>query len=354
MSENGTPGSLVVGATGFVGRWLVRALLGRGTPVVATARGGRGEELRRWLRAHGADDGALATVEADITRPGLALSPADRDALGGVRDVFNAAALYRFGASEEEARAVNVAGAVNVLDLAGSLPGPRRLVHLSGYRVAGHPLPEFPLPAATARGLYRGLGAYEASKVEGDAAVRLLAAERGVPLTVVAPGTVIGHSETGESGQYIGLSELVKRLWRGRLAAVPGNRRTFLPVVAVDHLAAFTASAPGYDDGPFRSHTVLDPRTPPLPETLALIADHLGVARPRLTVPVGLVRRLPRALTGVDPEGLSFFSEDRYDTGSADRLARAAGLAHPPVEEALRRWASRLVEEDFGRAAVRA
>ncbi|WP_306369495.1 SDR family oxidoreductase [Nocardiopsis sp. CC223A] len=354
MTENTTPRSLVVGATGFVGRWLVRALLDRGTPVAATARGGRGGELRSWLRARGTDDTALSTVDADITRPGLGLSPEDRGALAGVRDVFNAAALYRFGASVREARAVNTTGAVNVLDLAGSLSGLRRLVHLSGYRVAGHPLPEFPLPAATARDLYRGLGAYEASKVEGDTAVRLLAAERGVPLTTVCPGTVIGHSETGEAGQYIGLSELVERLWRGRLAAVPGNRRTFLPVVTVDHLAAFTAAVPGHDDGPFRSHTVLDARTPPLPEMLALVADHLGVARPRLTVPVALVRRLPRALTGVDPEGLSFFSEDRYDTASADRLARAAGLAHPPVADALRRWADRLVEEDFGRAAARA
>lgn len=347
MTENGTPRSLVVGATGFVGRWLVRALLASGSPVAATVRGGRDAELRSWLRSHGADDTALTTVDADVTRPGLGLSPGGREALEGVRDVFNTAALYRFGASARQARAVNVTGALNVLDLAESLPGTRRLVHLSGYRVAGRP------PAAAGPDPYRRLGAYEASKAEGDAAVRLRAAEHGTPLTAVCPGTVIGHSETGEAGQYIGLSTLVERLWQGRLPAVPGSRRTFLPVVAVDHLAAFTAAVPRHDDGGSGSHTVLDPRTPPLPEMLALIADHLGVARPRLTVPVALVRRLPRALTGVDPERLSFFSEDRYDTASADRLARAAGLAHPPVEDVLRRWSARLVEDGFGRAAAR-
>ncbi|MDT0329014.1 SDR family oxidoreductase [Nocardiopsis lambiniae] len=352
MIEHEAPESLVVGATGFVGRWVVRELLIRGGPVAATVRGGRDEWLRRWLRDHGADDTGLTTVSADIGRPGLGLSVADGESLARVRDVFNAAALYRFGMPVDEARAVNVTGAVNVLDRAASLPRLRRLVHVSGYRVGREPFPGFPLPTAASRDLYRRLGAYEASKVEGDTAVRLLAGDRGVPVTMVCPATVIGHSATGEAGQYIGPSMLVERLWRGRLAVLPGSPRTFLPVVTVDHLAAFIAAVPEYDEGPLRSHTVLDGATPPLPEMMSLIADHLGVRRPRVTVPVSLVRRLPRALTGVDPEGLSFLSEDRYDTASADRLARAAGLAHPPVEEALRRWASRLVAEDFGHGAA--
>ncbi|WP_200948384.1 hypothetical protein [Kitasatospora sp. Root107] len=93
---------------------------------------------------------------------------------------------------------------------------------------------------------------------------------------------------------------------------------------------------------------MLDPATPELPALIALLADHLGVRAPRLRVPVGVVRRLPRALTGADPETLSFLSEDRYDTASADRLATTAGLSHPPVADALRRWADRLVADDFG------
>ncbi|MFY7065579.1 hypothetical protein ACOQFV_06930 [Nocardiopsis changdeensis] len=77
------------------------------------------------------------------------------------------------------------------------------------------------------------------------------------------------------------------------------------------------------------------------------------MARPRLSVPVALVRRPPRALTGVAPEGLPLLSGDRYATASADRLSRAAGPARPPVEQVLRRRASRLVDEDFGRVPAR-
>ena len=350
FSEGETGGALVFGATGFIGRWLVAELLGRGRTVAVAVRGGadRGEELRGWLREHGVDARGLVVVDADIARPGLGLGEGDRERLEGVRDVFNAAALFRFGLGREEARRANVDGAVNVVRWAAGLPRLRRLVHVSGYRVASAGTLTYPVAAKELDALYRRLGAYEASKLEGDAAVRAASEEEGVPLTAVHPATVIGHSVTGEAGQYIGLAELVRDLWAGRLPALAGSRRTFVPVVTVDHLARFMAAVPEYDEGPYRAHWVLDGATPNLRELVGLLARHLGVRPPRTMLPVGLVRRLPRALTGVEPETLSFLSEERYDTSSADALAEEAGLSHPPVEDALRRWADRLVADGFG------
>ena len=201
--------------------------------------------------------------------------------------------------SRDEAERANVHGALNVLRWAGARPHLRRLVHVSGYRVAetlSHPADEDQLTE-----LYRRYGAYEASKREGDAAVRALAAQEGIPLTVVNPATVIGHSVTGEAGQYLGLAGLVRQLWTGRLPALPGTRRTFVPVVTVDHLARFLAAVPAHDHEPYRAHWLLDDATPELPDLVALLARHLGVRAPRLLLPVALVRRLPRALTGADP-----------------------------------------------------
>ncbi|MFB6893027.1 SDR family oxidoreductase [Kitasatospora sp. NPDC056327] len=344
------PRTLVLGATGFIGRWLVLELLGREEPVAAAVRPGTGRDrgLRHWLRAHGADDRALTTVAADLTRPGLGISPEDDARLAGIRDVHNLAALFRFGLDRATAHAANADGALTALHWAAGRPHLRRLVHLSGYRVGGNTAPRHPLPPAEVDALYARLGAYEASKYLGDAAVRVTAARLGVPLTTVNPSTVIGHSVTGEAGQYLGLADLVRQLWSGRLPLLPGTARTFVPVVAIDHLARFLAAVPEHDDGPAHAHTVLDPATPPLPELITLLAEHLGTSAPRGRLPVGVVRRLPRALTGADPETLHFLSEDRYDTASADRLARAAGLHHPPVDELLRRWATRLVTDGFG------
>ncbi|WP_327107483.1 SDR family oxidoreductase [Nonomuraea glycinis] len=331
------PDTLVVGATGFIGRWLTAELLTRGRTVAATVRGGptRETELRTWLRDHDVNDQALTVIQADV---GLSRD----DPLDSVRDVFNAAGAYRFGMSRDEAERANVHGALNVLRWAGARPHLRRLVHVSGYRVAE--TLSYPADADQLTELYRRYGAYEASKREGDAAVRALAAQEGIPLTVVNPATVIGHSVTGEAGQYLGLAGLVRQLWTGRLPALPGTRRTFVPVVTVDHLARFLAAVPAHDHEPYRAHWLLDDATPELPDLVALLARHLGVRAPRLLLPVALVRRLPRALTGADPETLTFLSEDRYDTASADAL----GLRHPPVADALRRWADRLVADRFG------
>lgn len=314
--------AIVFGATGFIGRSLVAELLGRGQRVAAAVRN---DTLTPWLTSQGIDTGGLTVITADITQPLTGLPE--------VRDVYNAAARFAFGLGLHQARATNVTGALNVLEWAAALPGLRRLVHISGYRVSapdGHPD-------------YAGSGAYEASKAEADLAVRARARTLGVPLTIANPSTVIGP------GQYIGLAALVEDLWNGRLPALPGGHDVFLPIVTIDYFARFLAEIPASPAG--EHYWVLDDTTPLLPELMSTIADHTGVRTPRRTIPVGLLRRLPRRLTGADPETLSFLSADRYPTASARALAQAAGLEMPPAADALRTWADDLVATRFGTAS---
>ncbi|MEU9453423.1 alpha/beta fold hydrolase [Streptomyces sp. NPDC048277] len=321
--------SIVFGAGGFIGRSLVAELLRRGHRVAAAVRGS-GAELTAWLDGQGMDRAALTVVRADLTAPGLGLS---QDGLSGVRDVYNTAARFAFGIEAAEARAVNVTGAVRVVEWAAGLPKLRRVVHISGYRMA----------AAEGRAPdYRAQGAYEASKQEGDAAVRTRARELGVPLSIANPSTVIGP------GQYIGLATVVSELWRGRLRALPGGPGIFLPVVALDHFVRFLAALPEHPGSEGGTYAVLDDSTPELPALVGLLAEHMGVRAPRRSVPVGLLRRLPRAITRADPETLSFLSTDRYDTASARALSEAHGLSMAPVQEALRGWADDLVATRFG------
>lgn len=325
------PRTIVFGATGFIGRSLVAELLNRGEAVAAAGRGS-GDALAAWLTARHVDTRALTFVRADITRPGLSL-PAQ--ALPDVRDVYNCAGRYAFGMSVPEARATNVTGARHVVEWAAARTQLRRLVHVSGYRVSSEE-PRVPD--------YRRLGAYEASKIEGDAVVRSRARELGVPLTLANPSTVIGP------GQYIGLATMVGDLWRGRLPALPGGPDVFVPVVTVDHLARFLAELPAHPRTAGSAYWLLDDTTPDLPALVGLVAGHLGVRAPERSIPVGVIRRLPRALTRADPETLSFLSADRYPTASANAFAESAGIPAPPVDTALREWADHLVATRFGQA----
>ena len=347
------PHALVLGATGLIGRRLLAELLQDGQATAAGTRSDSSEAaLLTWLREHSVPTARLTTVRVDLARPDLGLDDTAARRLLNVRDVYNCAGRYRFGMEREEARAANVDSALHAVVWASRLPGLRRAVHVTGYR-AGGVLAVPPVPAEVDR-LYRELGAYEAAKAEADAVVRDFAVREGVPLSIVNPSTVIGDSETGESGQYIGLARTVRDLWRGRLPLLPGGPSTFVPVVTVDHLARFLAAVPVHDASgadAVPAHRVLDDDTPALHDLLRGLAEHLGVRVPRGWVPVGLLRRLPQALTGVEPETLSFLSGDRYDTASADALALAAGLTPPPVWPSLTRWADRLVAEDFGERA---
>ncbi|MFD4353758.1 alpha/beta fold hydrolase [Nocardia sp. NPDC058518] len=322
--------SIVFGAAGFIGRSLVAELLRTGHTVTAALRAGSQDRLRIWLDEQSVDTAGLTITTTDIGEPDLALG----DTVDGVRDVYNAAALMKFGLAADVARRVNLDGAVHVLEWAARQPDLRRIVHITGYRAAGD--------GGTQD---YGDGAYEASKVEADLLLRRIAADRDIPLTMANPAGVLGP------GQYFGLSDIIDNLWQGRLPALPGSADTFVPVVDLDYVARFIAGLPTQPDTVGKSYPLLDAATPALPELIRLVADHLHVAAPRFTLPTALVRRLPRAVTNADPEALSFISSDRYDTSDSDIVARRLGIGHPPVSELLRTYADGIVASRNGTVA---
>ncbi|MFD3596618.1 alpha/beta fold hydrolase [Nocardia sp. NPDC058640] len=319
--------SIVFGAAGFIGRSLVAELLRTGHTVTAALRAGSQDRLRTWLDGHGVDSTGLTITTTDIGEPDLALG----DDIHGVRDVYNAAALMKFGLDAEVARRVNLDGAVYVLEWAARQPDLRRVVHISGYRTV-----------EDAGEQDYGNGAYEASKIEADGTLRRIAAERDIPLTVANPSGVLGP------GQYFGLSDIIDNLWRGRLPALPGSADTFVPVVDLDYVARFMVGLPTVPDTAGKSYALLDATTPALPQLIQLVAEHLHVDPPRFTLPTALVRRLPRALTHADPEALHFISSDRYDTSASDVVARRLGVSHPPVGDLLRTYADQIVASRNG------
>ncbi|MFT3770410.1 MAG: alpha/beta fold hydrolase [Minicystis sp.] len=333
---------LVTGATGFVGRWLLAALTRRGRKVAALVRGARAREaeLARFVERLGGDASRLSVVEGDIEAPGLGLSVE----LPAVRVVYHLAARFAFGLGAEDARRANVDGTRHALEWAARRPALDRFVFLGGYRMSR--VDPATLDEAALRAAYAS-GAYEGSKFEAHAVFRARARALGLPWTAVHPSSVIGDSRTGETPQLTGLGDTVKRLHEGKLPALAGSPRTFVPVVTVDYLAEYLATVPASAATTGQDLVVFDPASPPLFELLARVAQHLGVAAPRRAVPVSLLRALPPALTGVDRESLGFLSEDRYDTAAGDAHAAAMGLRHPPLATALTRWCDHLVATRF-------
>ncbi len=349
-SMNTQSDTFVTGGTGLLGRWLVVSLTRRNRHVAAMVRGGaeRGEALRSFVGAHGGVPERLLIVDGDVCEEGLGIAPK----LSEVRDVYHLAAAFAFGMAPERARAINVQGTLRVAEWARGRSKLRRLVHLGGYRATKMPAwlaqAELPLCDTQRKRLYRECGAYEASKLESHLEVRAFARVHKMPLTILNPSTVIGDSRTGETTQVSGLGETVRDLFAGKLPALAGNRRTNLPLVAVDHLAEMLATVPERKETIGQELCVLDPNTPRLPELVEQIGRHLGVPAPKRILSVGLLRALPKALTGIEPEALTFLTDDDYDTTTADAHAQAAGVAMPSFDTTLERWATYLVASRFG------
>lgn len=340
--------ALVFGATGFVGRHLICALVAEGVSVIAGCRSAdSARRLSDWLARHDCAE-LPAMLPVDFDAPGLGIDTAAQ--IGDVSEIYNCAGAYRFGMTEDEARKANVDSVRAIVALAAGLPALVRVVHVSGYRVGERNADTRRWSPERTRRLYRDLGAYEASKVEADVVLRTEANRLGVPWSIVNPSTVSGVAATGESDQYLGLADSFRQLWHGTMAARPGDADTFVPVIPVDYLARFMTLLPADPATAGHSYWVLDDRTPALPDLLRLVGEHYRAPVPRARIPVTVVKRLPSALTKADPETLSFMSSDRYPTGPADEFAARHGLDRPATVPAIQRWADHLAAHRFGAA----
>jgi nucleoside-diphosphate-sugar epimerase len=115
---------VVTGASGFVGSYLVAALVGRGDEVVATSRHRPAYLDARAFRS-------VRFVPADV-RDRAALAPA----LEGARRVYHSAAVFDFYAKERELLSVNADGTSTLVDMAIA-SGVSEFVNISSGAVYG-------------------------------------------------------------------------------------------------------------------------------------------------------------------------------------------------------------------------
>jgi nucleoside-diphosphate-sugar epimerase/predicted dehydrogenase len=204
---------LVLGASGFIGRALVRACLAKGLPVRVLVRGaGR---LPADLRVPGVE-----VVEGDIASP-AALSAA----LAGVERVCHLARANAKTWSDYQRHEIDMTRQVALACLGGGI---KRLVYtgtIDSYYAgrAGERITED-------TGLdpqIEGRNLYARAKAASEQLLVDLHRERKLPLVIVRPGIVIGR---GGSPFHWGVG-----MWRhNAVCQIWGNGRNPLPLVLVD------------------------------------------------------------------------------------------------------------------------
>lgn len=333
---------LVTGATGFIGQWLCTELTADGHDVYALIR--RPEQLtllRDECAQRGGDPALIHAVHGDLDAPRLGLEHDPQ-----VEVVFHLGARFAWNLSVEEARQTNVEGGNAVADLAARIGA--RLVIVGGFmsqnsvyleEIGINPLE--PLRTDWTR-VYARSGSYEASKLESFFTMSARAESLGVPWIGVHPAGLCGHSETGTIAAGQPFADLIDSVRAGHMAAVPGGREHWLPLVTVDHLVGLMAALV---DNPWPADNTLialDPATPDLASTVGLIAGALGVPAPRRRIPLGILRaalRLPglERLAHTSRESLAFLRTERLDITATTAFAEANNVPTPDIRAAIGR-----------------
>ena len=128
----------VTGATGFIGRRLVKKLLARrGTTVYFLVRKESLEKVPALLEDWGVGDDRAIPVVGDLGQPMLGVSKAEQKKLTGkIKHFFHLAAVYDLGADAESQIVANIDGTRNAVALANAIKA-GVFQHVSSIAAAG-------------------------------------------------------------------------------------------------------------------------------------------------------------------------------------------------------------------------
>src|SRR5947209_5793462 len=214
------PGTVITGATGFLGSHLVRLLLARGEDVTALVRPDSSPRSLAELR--------VAVVRADVRD-----RRAVRRALGSAERVYHLAGTTKLSASRETVFALNVEGSRVVLE-ESLRAGVQRVVFTSSVAAVGPAPRDSVADERTIWDAGRYAVAYLDAAREAETIAFRLAA-RGLPVVIVNPAHVLGPGDPGRSSTAI-----VRRFLRRQIPAYVDGTLNVVGVqdVARGHLLA--------------------------------------------------------------------------------------------------------------------
>jgi NAD(P)-dependent dehydrogenase (short-subunit alcohol dehydrogenase family) len=288
----------VTGATGFIGKRLVKKLLERKGSVVHFLIRKESETKVKALREFwGASAARVVPVFGDLTSKKLGVSTEQVKALKGKVDHFyHLAAVYDLGADERSQIAVNIDGTRNTIELAKAID-------------AGH---FHHVSSIAAAGLYEGVfredmfseaenyeHPYFMTKHESEKIVRQ---ECKVAWSVYRPAMVVGDSSTGEMDKIDGPYYFFKLIQRMRQLLPPwlpsigleGGRINIVPVdFVVDGLNVISHQK----DIANRCYHLVDPVGYRVGDVLDIFSKAAHAPKMNLFVNAALFGFIPRSVT---------------------------------------------------------
>jgi len=286
----------VTGASGFIGKRLVKKLLARrGAVVHFLIRQSSQDKVAELLAYWGVDEKRARPVYGDLAQPRLGLTKAAVKELGKIDHFFHLAAIYDLAADAESQIQVNIDGTRNAVVAANEMKA-GCFQHISSIAAAG---------------LYEGVfredmfeeaenldHPYFQTKHESEKIVRK---ECKVPWRVYRPSLVVGDSTTGEMDKIDGPYYFFKLIQRMRQMLPPwmptigieGGRINIVPVdfvvAAVDHIA----HQKGHDGKAFH---IVDPTPYRVGDILNIFAQAAHAPQFAMRINAALIGFIPNSV----------------------------------------------------------
>ncbi len=351
----------ITGASGFIGKRLVKKLLEReGSVIHFLIRESERDHLGALMEFWEADASRLVPVVGDLTQPLLGVSAADKKKLGKkINHFFHLAAIYDLAADAESQLKVNVDGTRNTVQFAEAI-GAKHFHLFSSIASAG-----------LFEGLFRedmfeeaeGLEhPYFRTKHDSEGIVRR---ECSIPWRIFRPALVVGDSRSGEMDKIDGpyyFFKLIQKMRKMLPSWVPtigieGGRINVVPVDfvvnAVDHIAHQKGEDGKcfhlVDPTPMRVGDLLNTfaRAAHAPEMtmrinaalFSFIPRHMRKALLALT-PVRRIRHAVMKDLGLPDDMFRFVNyPTRFDCRETTRVLKGTGISVPPLDSyAWRLW----------------
>jgi nucleoside-diphosphate-sugar epimerase len=348
----------LLGSTSFLGRRLLLELVRAGRPVFLLAQP---EELPR---AHAAVARVTRRLPAarelvllfagDALEPGLDLPGEVTDRVLAETAVLVHALSFVPGGRRTVERAAldNVRATESVVAFAHRIRALQSFVLVGSTAVSGdYPGTFYEDWFDVGQGF---VDALDRSVFEMEARVR--DARRTLPVIVARPGVMLGDADTGEVDRGRGLGPLIRalRLARGWPTWLPlpgpGGERSVVPLSPVDYVARAVLALAAARELRGHAYCLVDPQSPTVRELLDLLADEVGLPRPRLAPNARLQAQLlslpgvlPALARAGDALGLPLRSlrlllgRNRHDTSRAAAVLDPLGITCPPFAAYARR-----------------
>jgi nucleoside-diphosphate-sugar epimerase len=258
--------ALVTGATGFIGRRLVDALVEAGYKVRAV--------VRDPARAQHLNAPGVELVQGDLGDPASLT-----EAVTGTQRVFHCAALVGDWLRPEETRRVNVDGTRALLSACASA-GVERVVYLSSLSVYGLGHHHGTYESAPHR--YSG-ETYIDSKIDAERMVRVFMDRDGPEIVILRPGFVYGP------GDQRFMPRLLEALARRQFMYI-GDGSKVLNIGYVDDVVQAALLADATPAAAGQAYNLTDGTETSLRTFVEFLSHQLGIPAPRKQIPPPVAR----------------------------------------------------------------